>query len=208
MNKLLKQVEKLKDSKIKDLIDERIKELKDIGRGNSDELFIELCFCLMTANFDAARAIKIQKAIGIGFLNMKEEELASELKKHGHRFPNARAKYINEAKKHQEYIAEMVCETSCDKEKRKWLAENVKGLGYKESSHFLRNIGMDNCAIIDFHIVDILVDNKIIEKPKALNKKAYFEIEDKLQKMAEKLDLTLAELDFYLWYLETGKILK
>jgi N-glycosylase/DNA lyase len=36
----------------------------------------------------------------------------------------------------------------------------------------------------------------------------YLEIENFLMKIAKKLNLSLAELDLYLWYIETGKILK
>ena len=72
----------------------------------------------------------------------------------------------------------------------------------------MRNIGYHNYTIIDFYIIDILVREKIIRKPKTFSKKNYIEIEDVLRRMALKLGLTLAELDLYLWYLETGKILK
>jgi N-glycosylase/DNA lyase len=41
-----------------------------------------------------------------------------------------------------------------------------------------------------------------------MTKKRYLEIEAVLKKIAEKLDMSLAELDLYLWYLETGKVLK
>ena len=91
---------------------------------------------------------------------------------------------------------------------RTWLVQNIKGLGYKEASHFLRNIGYDDYAIIDFHIIDILTQYGFIKKPKSLSKKRYLEIEQDLNHIAQLCDLTLAELDFYLWYLETGKILK
>ena len=91
---------------------------------------------------------------------------------------------------------------------REWIVKNIKGLGLKESSHFLRNIGFDDYAIIDFHIVDLLVKYNIIQRPKSLTKKKYLEIEETLRKIAEKTNLTLAELDLYLWYMETGKILK
>ena len=198
MNELLKLIGKLKKSDIKNLIDERICQFKSVKNKGEDALFIELCFCLMTANFDAARAIKIQNDIGKGFLTLSEKDLAKELIRSGHRFPNARAKYIYEARKHAKSL----------KLDRDWLVENIKGLGYKESSHFLRNVGCDDYAIIDFHIIDILVEYKLIKKPKALNKTRYFEIEKVLRKLADASDLTLAELDFYLWYMETGKILK
>ena len=63
-------------------------------------------------------------------------------------------------------------------------------------------------AIIDFHIIDLLVDYKIINKSKSLTKKNYLKIENILRGIANKTDLSLAELDLYLWYMETGKILK
>jgi N-glycosylase/DNA lyase len=91
---------------------------------------------------------------------------------------------------------------------REWIVNNVKGLGYKEASHFLRNIGFDDYAIIDFHIVDVLVNHKLIEKPKTITKRKYLEIEEILKNIAKETNLTLAELDLYLWYMETGKILK
>ena len=91
---------------------------------------------------------------------------------------------------------------------REWIVKNVKGLGYKEASHFLRNIGYKNLAIIDFHIIDVLVKNKIIKRPKTLTKKKYLEIENKLRTIAKKAKMTLAELDLYLWYMETRKVLK
>lgn len=91
---------------------------------------------------------------------------------------------------------------------REWLVKNIKGFGYKESSHFLRNIGFENIGIIDFHIIDILTRYKIIKKPKILTKRKYLEIEKILEKIAKKLNMTLSELDLYLWYIETGKILK
>ena len=52
------------------------------------------------------------------------------------------------------------------------------------------------------------MNNKIIKKPKKLDKKVYLEIEKKLKEIAKKTKTNLAELDLYLWYMETGKVLK
>jgi N-glycosylase/DNA lyase len=41
-----------------------------------------------------------------------------------------------------------------------------------------------------------------------MTKKKYLEIEEILKKIGDRLNLNMAELDLYLWYLETGKILK
>lgn len=72
----------------------------------------------------------------------------------------------------------------------------------------MRNIGYNDYAIIDFHIIDLLVDYNLIQKPKSLTKIKYLEIENLLKNLRMKLKLNLAELDLYLWFLETGKILK
>ncbi len=208
MQKLIRSVNRLKKTPVKKVIDDRISSFKVLGRQNSDEIFKELCFCIMTANFSADRGIAIQKQIGSGFLSGSRESMAKKLRICGHRFPNARADYIFEARRHKRTLMEKLASLKDDKDAREWVSDNIKGLGLKESSHFLRNIGRDNCAIIDFHIVDILVEHGLIKKPKTITKRAYIEIESVLRRLASKLRLTLAELDLYLWYLETGKVLK
>lgn len=207
---LIEQIEQLKSSPIKEVIDKRVAEFSELGEKNSNEIFKELCFCLMTANFNAEGGIKIQNALGNNLLSLPENLLASELKSLGHRFPNARANYIFNSQKFKDHIKEKLMEFKNDIERRTWLVENIKGLGYKEASHFLRNIGYENIAIIDFHIIDLLVKNNLIEKPKSksLTKKQYIEIEKILKDISEKAGLSLGELDLYLWYKETGKVLK
>ncbi|UCD04433.1 MAG: N-glycosylase/DNA lyase [Candidatus Woesearchaeota archaeon] len=204
---LLKQVGNLKQGKIKETIDKRIQEFKELGKKSNEELFKELCFCILTANFNAERSILIQSKIGNDFITLSREGLAKKLEKLGHRFPNARAKYIVEAREHIDCLKDLI--TDCNEiEVREWLVKNVKGLGYKEASHFLRNIGFDNVAIIDFHIVGLLNNSGLFECKRPSCKAKYFEIEGVLRKLAKKLDFTLAELDLYLWYIETGKVLK
>jgi N-glycosylase/DNA lyase len=161
----------------------------------------------LTANFNAEKTINIQNTLGNCFLTDSKEQLTIKLKKYGHRFPNTRADYIENSKKYKESLNKIIL--SNDKNKiREWIVNNFKGLGYKEASHFLRNIGHDDYAIIDFHIIDLLVEYNLIKKPKTLTKKKYIEIENILKKIAKKTNLSLSELDLYLWYLETGKILK
>ena len=211
MIKLISDINTLKKDDVGDLVNKRIREFKRFGKKPSREIFKELCFCLLTANFNAERAIEIQKKIGEGFLTLSESRLAMTLQKLGYRYPNVRAGYIVGARKYKDsmfpYVRSLTPHIG-EHEDRDWLVENVKGLGYKEASHFLRNIGCQDLAIIDFHIVDLLERNKLIVRPKTLTKIKYFEVEDALRKIAKKSSLTLAELDLYLWYMETGKILK
>lgn len=209
MEKLLREIKKLKRGRIGRVVAERADEFKRMGKKPCKEIFKELCFCLLTANYSAEGGIRIQRAIGDGFLKLKEKALAKKLKKLGHRFPNMRAKFIVEArKKCAKDIKRIVFSFGNGKEAREWLVKNVKGLGYKEASHFLRNVGFMDVAIVDFHIVDLLAKNKIIKKPKTMTKKKYLEIEKVLEKLAKKAGLELGELDLYLWYMETGKVLK
>jgi len=207
MEALVNKIESLKKSEVSKVVDQRINEFKNINKKSTDELFKEMSFCMLTANFNAEKSIKIQNEIGESFSNDSKDELSKKLKNYGHRFPNSRAEYISESLKCKDKLKEIV-QFHDKKALREWIVNNVKGLGYKEASHFLRNIGFDDYAIIDFHIVDILVGHKLIERPNSLTKKKYLEIEDLLRKLAKKTNLTLAELDLYLWYLETGKVLK
>lgn len=204
MKALVKKINELKSSEISKVIESRIKEFESVG-----DLFKELCFCLMTANFQAQKCIELQKEIGDGFHNFEEEVLRKILKERGHRFWPQRAKHIVTARKHKSFLDEMMKMNS--KESRKWLAENVDGLGFKEASHFLRNVGKKDVAIIDFHIIDLLNEHKIIDfdrKGKSLTPKVYLEVEEKLEDLGKATGLDLARLDLYLWYMETGKILK
>lgn len=203
---ILKKIENLKQE-IGETVNSRIQEFKDLGSKGDEEIFKELCFCILTANYSAEGGIRIQNEIGNGFLTLPEESLKAKLKQLGYRFPDLRGDFIIEARKHYP-IKEKLESFETDQEVREWIVENVKGLGYKESSHFLRNIGFDNLAIIDFHIIDLLVKEGLIEKPKTLTKKIYLEIESLLKEIAAKSGLKLSELDLYLWFIETGKILK
>ena len=192
MERLVSSINALKKSKVKKLVDAKIKEFKQ-----NKNYFSELCFCLLTANFQAERSIQIQNKLSNKFSTLSQKQLAAQLKKLGHRFPNKRAEFIYEARKHKKIIQD-----------RDWLVKNIKGLGYKEASHFLRNIGHTNYALVDFHIVDLLVRNKIIKRPKTITPKIYLQIENKLQEIADKTNLNQAQLDLYLWYMETSKVLK
>ncbi len=207
MYRLLGKVEELKKSKIRLLIDKRIKSFKKLGKKSINEIYKELCFCILTANFNAERGIKIQQKIGNGFVVLDEKRLERELRKNGYRFPKTRAHYIVDSRKRIKELKHAL-KNYCRNHLREWIVRNIKGLGFKEASHFLRNIGYDDYAIIDFHIIDVLKRERIIRKPKTLSKKSYLNIEKKLKRIAKKLNLTLAELDLYLWYLETGKVLK
>ena len=77
-------------------------------------------------------------------------------------------------------------------EVRNWFANNVYGMGMKEASHFLRNIGLsDNICILDRHILRNLVEYGVIDKiPKSMDKKAYLNIEREMIKFSKEVKNT------------------
>jgi len=208
VDKLINDIKNLMGTTIKERVNARVKEFIEIGKSDINTIFKELCFCILTANFNAEKSIRIQEKIDNGFLFLTEEELANKLKELGYRYPRTRAKYIVEARRHKDLLKKITNLSRDENKLREWLVKNVKGLGYKEASHFLRNIGFKNLAIIDFHIIDLLSRYNLVERPKCLSKNKYLEIENLLKKIAEKTKINLSELDLYLWYMETGKILK
>lgn len=190
----------------KEIVDGRIKEFEEIGK-NEDSTFKELCFCILTANFSAKRAIIIQNSIGDGFINMSREQLYEKLIELGYSYPK-RADYIVEARKYYGSLLNNLRSFRRTFSMRNWLVENIRGLGYKEASHFLRNIGFKDLAIIDRHILRYLKNKGLVEEFKSLTKRRYLELECLLSIIADRLGITLAELDLYIWYLSTGEILK
>ena len=205
---LIRLIEDLKRSEVSLLIGERISEFKRLGRGSSREIFKELCYCILCANYSAERSMRIQREIDDGFLTLPPSQLIRRLREMGHRFPKTRASYIVAARKYCDSIKDVIASLKDPREIREWLVRNIRGVGLKEASHFLRNIGYSDLAIIDFHILNLLDRYGLIEKPKTMTKSRYLRIEDELRRLSRDVDLNLAELDLYLWYIETGKILK
>ena len=207
MKSVLNCIRDVKSREIMSQVERRIREFRRTREQDADSIFKELCFCILTANYNAEGGIRIQKEIDDGFIKLSEKKLARKLKELGHRFPNTRAKYIVEARKHRNALHKNLRFMN-DNALREWIVSNIKGLGYKEASHFMRNIGYDDVAIIDFHILDFLEKHRMIERPKTLTPKKYMEIEEVVRKAASKSRMSLGELDLYMWYCETGKVLK
>jgi N-glycosylase/DNA lyase len=189
------------DKKLLKKIRNRLKEFKKIEDENL--LFKELCFCILVANTSLEKTLEIWKKIDNGFLKYNKKQLSLKLKSLGYRFYNKRVDYILYNRKLKKIIKEKIKELSAFY-LREWLVKNLKGIGFKEASHFLRNIGFKDFAILDRHILRFLFKNKIIKEiPSNLSKRKYLEIENKLKNLADKLNITLSELDFLIFYLET-----
>ena len=177
---------------------------------NEKDLFHELCFTILTPQSNGFRCWKIVEDLK----KMKFFENGLELKElqrflQGRvRFHNRKRDYLNLVRENWKKIFENLKEGNNEK-LREWLIKNIKGHGLKEGSHFLRNIGRENLAILDRHILRCLTNLNVIDEiPKSLSKKKYFEIENKFKEYSNKIGIKMDELDLLFWGMATGKVFK
>ncbi len=188
-------------------INDRVIDFMNIGKSGNKSLFIELCFCILTANTSAEMGIKTQKYIMSGFIEYDRDKLRDELKKVKYRFYNKRTDYIVNAR----FIINDLTGLLSGNNKtyiREYLVNNIKGVGYKEASHFLRNIGVFDFAILDKHIMKILKEYNYIDEIKLSSKNDYLKTEKIFNEIAKSYKLKPGIFDLYLWKIATDKILK
>jgi N-glycosylase/DNA lyase len=199
----------------KEAIQKRLAEFRKVMQWKDDEVFAELCFCLLTPQSSAKVCWEAVTALKQRTLLLKG--LPAELEPHlrSVRFSESKAKYIVEARNMFSMDGDFQLKSQISSfynpfELREWLVENVKGLGYKEASHFLRNIGLgEGFAILDRHILRNLNQLGVIpEIPITITKKRYLDIEEKLRRFATEIDIPMADLDLLFWSKETGWVFK
>ena len=197
-------------------IRKRLGEFRDVWKTGSDEqLWEEMVFCFFTGGCSARMGLNAVEAVRPLLMDGSQEQLASALSG-VHRYPNARSRYIvasrNFLREHCDLrLREHLSSFDCHFDRRDWLVKEkgIKGLGYKEASHYLRNIGLKGYAILDKHILKCLAELKIIDDPKPPNTRSrYLIIEEKLKSLAETAHIDFDELDLVLWSMKTGIILK
>jgi N-glycosylase/DNA lyase len=82
-------------------------------------------------------------------------------------------------------------------------------LGYKEASHFLRNIGIKGHAILDKQVMRCLAEVGVVDSAKPPStRKQYLDVEQKFLRFAKDIRINCDELDLVLWSMKTGEILK
>ncbi|MBU5537009.1 MAG: N-glycosylase/DNA lyase [Candidatus Aenigmatarchaeota archaeon] len=215
MEDLNELVRYYKDKKYE--IIKRLEEFRSILNESDEKIFSELVFCLLTPQSKATTCWNVVQVLEKNnlLLNGNEKQIRPFLQ--AIRFPENKTRYLIEARNFFTENGVINIKKKISKLQdnpfllREWLIKNVKGLGMKEASHFIRNIGLNNnnLAILDVHILNNLVKFGVIKEiPKSLTKKKYLEIEDKMKKFSEEIQIPLDELDLLLWSKETGIIFK
>ena len=210
MKKLLREY-KSKKRRIK----KRLKEFEALRKAGDKAVFSELCFCILTPQ---AKAVYCNEAVEdlrkSGLLLKGSSSAISKRLKGQVRFHNNKAAYLVAARKTFKDGKGLNIKNKLNVvdilKTRDWLVGNIKGLGYKEASHFLRNIGLGKgMAIIDRHILKNLRKYGVIRKiPASISKKTYLAIEDKMKRFSERLDIPMEELDLLFWSSQTEFIFK
>ncbi len=203
------------DALIAEFHSKRIKiqqRLKEFSQVREEQYFYELCYCIMTPQSSAVNAGLAQKKLeenNFQFFNVNPEPLLYQPNYYV-RFHKTKAKHLIEMKNNFSRIMEILQSDITAFEKRELLVQNVKGLSFKEATHFLRNIGKNGgLCILDRHIFRNLLYHGVIRTlPKTITKKHYLAIEKQFQKFAQEIGISVDELDLVLWSREAGEILK
>jgi N-glycosylase/DNA lyase len=182
---------------------------------NDEEIFAELSFCILTPQsrakfcWEAITTLRDKDLLLKGNADRIREKLRRV------RFHNKKARYLVDArrlftKNGGISIKALLGEFADTYERREWLVKNIKGLGYKEASHFLRNMGFGkDIAILDRHILKNLKLMGVIEEiPESMGRSKYLAIEKSMSRFAKDIGIPLAHLDLLFWSKETGEIFK
>jgi N-glycosylase/DNA lyase len=194
---------------VKPLIEQRLAEFKEPK--DKLALFRELCFCILTANASAKMGLKSIDTLNDLIFYATEEHITQKLKG-VYRFPVTRASYIVRSRDFLQKEWNMDIHNIFNTYKnnailRDYLKDNIIGIGYKECSHFLRNVGFEDFAILDKHVISMLnLLGCVVQKPK--NKKEYKKIESMMINFAKKIDININHLDLLFWSYKTGEIIK
>jgi N-glycosylase/DNA lyase len=197
----------------KALIEARLNEFKEVWeRGDDIRIFEELVFCILSSAVGPKVAEASLSAIADILIYGSEDEIFKRLSPI-HRYPE-KAGYIVTTREYfrREFgfrLKELISSFGDPLERRDFFAlnKNIKGIGYKEASHFLRNIGFFGYAILDKHIVRSLYEFGVIESPRPPGtRKRYLEVERRFKEFALEVGISPDELDLLLWSEKTGHI--
>jgi len=209
-------IENIKDlqffyNSIKSDISRRTSEFDMISKlGDKLDLFKELVFCILTANASAKMGLKSIEALDDVIFEGNQNDIESKLKG-VYRYPTSRSGYIIRTRdflqKYDLDLRKIFDQFKDQNELRDFLVINIVGIGYKECSHFLRNVGFKGFAILDKHVISMLnLFECNVEKP--TNKKQYQTIEQKMKDFAKQSNINFDDLDLLLWSYRTGEIIK
>lgn len=197
--------------KRKSIIRQRLHEFSCVRHEGEERLFYELCFCLLTPQSNGKQC---WSAVGLlvhhNFFHRRLSARTLErCLRQKTRFHVTKAKYLLKMKQEFPAITCALAGHTDGASLRLWLVKHVKGMGLKEASHFLRNIGFRNLAILDRHVLKHLVREGVLSRlPHTLTARTYLSIEERFQDYSKIVGLPMDCLDLVFWSMETGEVFK
>ena len=194
----------------------RLEEFREVLRSGSDLRFWEeMVYCFFTGGCSARMGLRSVEAVRPHLLDGSHDVVMNALVG-VHRYPRARARYVVTSREFLQEHCGLELRTKLlgfkdSHERRDWLVaeKGIKGLGYKEASHYLRNIGFRGYAILDKHVLRCMAELNLIGDPKPPNsRKTYLSVEKALKRFADTINIDFDEIDLVLWSMKTGEILK
>ncbi|BDC19861.1 N-glycosylase/DNA lyase [Acidianus sp. HS-5] len=199
----------VRNAKLRARVLERAEEFKLNNKSGENVWFRELVLCILTSNSSFIGAyVALNNLYDKLFTIDKEKDISKILKSSGYRFYNLKAKYLLNARKYYGNLKKWIypIANKDEYEARDELLQ-IEGIGMKEASHFLRNVGYFNLAILDRHILKFLSYYFPYNK-RSLSKNDYIYIESVLRSVSISLNLPPGLLDLFIWYKETNKLVK
>lgn len=208
----IKELKEIYDS-IKPDITERLDEFVEIHKkADNNKIFEELSFCILSSGVGPRMAQKSVEAIGEEIHTGTVAELTETIKDI-HKYPDKVSFLVTS----REYIRtefnyslfQHLSSIEDRLQRREFIAENrsIKGIGFVQASHFLRNIGFKGYAILDRNILNSLFEIGVIDDSKPPStKKKYIEKENMMIDFSDRLSISIDELDLLLWYRKNNKI--
>jgi N-glycosylase/DNA lyase len=203
-------------------IESRLEEFRELRDSDEPRKFLELVFVILTSQTGAEKSWEATSELERRDLltSGDEDSIKKILEKHSVQYADEKASYIVDNYENLSQptltdpekklkISEKIKAEDLDSS-REWFAENVKGIGWKGASHFLRNIGYgDSFAIISSHIIDVMAEIGLLENPKPPgNMEEYLEMEKRLNEFSEEIGIDIQALDLVLWSMRTGEVFK
>ena len=213
----------------RDSIKARLAEFSVMREASDERWFSEMAFCILVADGNARTGAKVQKDLeASGMLYTGNYSGLMRIVRPV-RYNTSKARYILHDRKALTFqgmvnikakvLKEWGLKDSTARKVRDKIASDkvhFLGLGMKEASHFLRNVGYGaNLAILDVHILTLMKEHGIlpkrfcgecIKRPSSMS--SYHEVEDVFVSWAEDLDIPPAHLDLVLWSFRTGEVFK
>lgn len=189
-----------------------LSRLDDFAAVTSDQWFYELCFCLLTPQSSAVHANRVVEELkAVDYEGVGQDVLHILRAPDSYiRFHNTKHERLHKARTSWMEIRSVIERTDLEvRDRRDLLALTVSGFGLKESSHFMRNIGVRGLAIIDRHLLTNLVKCGLYPHvPQLTTASAYHSIEKTYSLYCECIGIDMDEVDLLFWCSQTGHILK